>query len=106
MLVLPGVIASVVWMARRDRRAATLMLMIAAGEVTGLLTTDYPPGVLRWMSFRDHVRVGTLHGIFGVALALLVPDIPRRNRRVLLLLAAIPLVVNPLSDTRNQQRRD
>jgi hypothetical protein len=44
LVALPGVIASVVWMSRRDSRAAALMSMIAAGEGAALLTTDYPPG--------------------------------------------------------------
>jgi hypothetical protein len=40
LVALPCVIASVVWMSRRDSRAAALMLMIAAGEGAALLTTD------------------------------------------------------------------
>jgi hypothetical protein len=63
LVALPSVIASVVWMSRRDSRAAALMSMIAAGEGAALLTTDYPPGFLRWMSFRDHIWAATLHGI-------------------------------------------
>src|SRR3712207_2470884 len=63
LVALPSVIASVVWMSRRNRRVAALMSMIAAGECAALLTTDCPPGFLRWMSFRDHVWAATLHGI-------------------------------------------
>jgi len=44
LVAFPSVIASVVWMSRRNRRAAALMSMIAAGEGAALLTTDYPPG--------------------------------------------------------------
>ena len=102
LLALPGVIASVVWMSRRDGRAAALMSMIAAGEGAALLTTDYPPGFLRWMSFRDHIWAATLHGILAASLALLVPGIPPRDRRVLLALASIPLVLSALSDTREK----
>ena len=47
LVALPSVIASVVWMSRRDSRVAALMSMIAAGESAALLTTDYPPGFLR-----------------------------------------------------------
>lgn len=100
LIALPSVIASVVWMSRRNRRAAGLMSMIAAGEAAALVTTDYPPGLLRWMSFRDHVWGATLHGFLAASLALLVPDIPARDRRILLALAAMPITLSALSDTR------
>jgi NhaP-type Na+/H+ or K+/H+ antiporter len=98
----PSVMASVVWMSRRNSRVAALMSMIAAGEGAALLTTDYPPGFLRWMSFRDHVWAATLHGVLAASLALLVPDIPPRDRRVMLALASMPIVLSALSDTREQ----
>jgi hypothetical protein len=102
LVALPSVIASVVWMSRRDSRVAALMSMIAAGEGAALLTTDYPPGFLCWMNFRDHIWAATLHGILAVSLALLVPGIPPRDRRVLLALASMPIVLSALSDTREQ----
>jgi hypothetical protein len=102
LVALPSVIASVVWMSRRNGRVAALMSMIAAGEGAALLTTDYPPGFLRWMSFRDHVWAATLHGILAASLALLVPGIPPRDRRILLALASMPIVLSALSDTREQ----
>jgi hypothetical protein len=102
LVALPSVVASVVWMSRRNGRVAAIMLMIAAGEGAALLTTDYPPGFLRWMTFRDHVWAATLHGILAASLALVVPGIPRRDRRVLLGLASMPIVLSALSDTREQ----
>ena len=102
LVALPSVIASVVWMSRRHRRVAALMSMIAAGEGAALLTTDYPPGILRWMTFRDHVWAATLYGILAASLGLLVPDIPQRDRRVLLALASMPVVLSALSDTRER----
>jgi NhaP-type Na+/H+ or K+/H+ antiporter len=99
LVAFPSVIASVAWMSRRNSRVAALMSMIAAGEGAALLTTDYPPGILRWMSFRDHVWSATLHGILAASLALLVPGIPPRDRRVLLALASMPIVLSALSDT-------
>jgi hypothetical protein len=102
LVALPSVIASVVWMSRRDSRTAALMSMIAAGEGAALLTTDYPPGFLRWMSFRDHVWAATLHGILAGSMALLMPGIPPRDRRVMLTLASMPIVLSALSDTREQ----
>jgi hypothetical protein len=102
LVALPGVIASVAWMSRRDSRAAALMSMIAAGEAAALLTTDYPPGFLRWMSFRDHLWAATLHGILAASLGLLVPDIPPQDRRGLLVLASMPIILSALSDTRGR----
>jgi hypothetical protein len=102
LLALPSVIASVAWMSRRNTRVAALMSMIAAGEAVALLTTDYPPGFLCWMSFRDHVWAATLHGILAASLGLLVPGIPPRDRRVLLALASMPIVLSALSDTRER----
>ena len=99
---MPSVAASVVWMSRRNSRAAALMSMIAAGEGAALLTTDYPPGILRWMTFRDHIWAATLHGILAASLGLLVPGIPSRDRRVLLALASMPVVLSALSDTRER----
>jgi hypothetical protein len=43
LVALPSVIASVVWMSRRNTRVAAIMSMIAAGEGAALLTTDYHP---------------------------------------------------------------
>ncbi len=102
LVAFPSVIASVVWMSRRNSRVAALMGIIAAGEGAALLTTDYPPGCLPWMSFRDHVWAATLHGILAASLALLVPGTPSRDRRVLLALASMPIFLSALSDTREQ----
>ena len=102
LVAFPSVIASVVWMSRRNTRVAALMSMIGAGEAAALLSTDYPPGFLRWMSFRDHVWAATLHGLLAGLLGLLVPDIPPRDRRVLLALASMPIILSALSDTRER----
>ena len=100
LVALPSFIASVVWMSRRNSRVAALMSMIAAGEGAALLTTDYPPGFLRWMSFRDHAWAATLHGILAASLGLLLPGIPPRDRSVMLALASMPIILSVLSDTR------
>jgi hypothetical protein len=104
LLALPGILAAAAWMSRRDRPAAALMLMVAAGEGTAMLTTDYPPPVLaRWMGFRQHVQAANAHGAFIAALALLVPGVQPRHRPLLLGLAAVPWVLNALSDTRESE---
>ena len=102
LVALPGVITSVLWMSCRNSRVAALMSMIAAGEGAALLSTDYPPGFSRWMSFRDHLWAATLHGILAASLGLLVPCIPLQDRRVMLALASMPIVLSALSDTREQ----
>jgi hypothetical protein len=102
LVAFPSVIASVVWMSRRNSRVAALMGLIAAGEGAALLTTDYPPGFLRWMTFRDHVWAAALHGVLAASLGLLVPGIPSRDRRVMLALASMPILLSALSDTREQ----
>ena len=58
------------------------------------------------MSYRQHVRAANVHGAFIAALALLVPGIRPRHRPVLLGLAAVPLVLNALSDTRREGVRE
>ncbi len=99
LLALPSVVASAFWMSRRDRPAAALLFMVAAGEGTALLTTDYPPRVFApWMSFRQHVRAANAHGGFIAALALLVPGI----QPFLLGLTAALWTLNALSDTRER----
>ena len=102
LVALPSVIAWIVWVSRRNRRVAALMSMIAAGEAVALVTTDYPPGLLRWMTFRDHVWAATLHGILAASMSLLVPGIAPRYRRVLLALASMPIILSALSDTRER----
>ena len=72
------------------------------GEDAALLTTDYPPGFLRWMSFRDHVWAATLHGVLAASLGVWVPGIPVRDRRALLGLASMPTVLSALSDTQGR----
>jgi hypothetical protein len=54
------------------------------------------------MSFRAHIWTATLHGLLAASLALVVPGIPPRDRRVLLALASMPIVLSALSDTREQ----
>jgi NhaP-type Na+/H+ or K+/H+ antiporter len=46
--------------------------------------------------------LATLHGILAASMALLVPGIPQRDRRVLLALASMPIVLSALSDTRER----
>lgn len=54
---LPGLIGATAWMSRRNRPAASLVALATAIEGTAFLTTNFPPGVLPWMTFRDHVQL-------------------------------------------------
>jgi hypothetical protein len=102
-LTFPGLLATSAWMARRDPRAAAIVLMTAAVEGAAHLTTDYPPAILPWMSFRTHNRLATAHGAVVMALALMVPGIARRNRWALCALGAMPIALATMSDTRGSQ---
>lgn len=105
LVAFPGALAGAALMARRDRAAAALMLMTAAGEGTMLFTTNYPPPVLGgWLTLGQHIRVANLHAGFIAALGLLVPGVQRRHRPVLLAMAAAPLVLNALTNAAGAQR--
>jgi hypothetical protein len=67
-----------------------------------VVTTDYPPGFLRRMSFGDHAWAATPHGFLAASLGLPVPGIPQRDRRVLLALASMPILLSALSETPEQ----
>src|SRR3954468_2728241 len=98
-LALPGLLVLAAWMARRNRRTAALLLVDAAMEGGALLTTDYPPPVLLpWLSFRDHNLIAAVHGACAAGMALVVPNIPARDRG-LLAAAAVPVVLGLLSGT-------
>ncbi len=79
-LTFPGLLATAALMARRDPRAASVVLVTAVVEGVAHLTTDYPPAILPWMSFRTHNRIATAHGAVVIALGLMVPGISRRGR--------------------------
>ncbi len=98
ILVFPCLLGATVWMARRNGPAASLVALTTATEAASFLTTDYPPAVLPWMGFRDHIRVGLIVPTAIAALAFLFRDIPPRERRFVLALLVLPIVSNVLSD--------
>jgi hypothetical protein len=95
----PALVALSAVLSRRDPAAASVALTMAAGEGAAQLTTNYPPAILPWLSFRGHTRVGIAHGLFIGALAATVPGITRRNRWLLAGLAALPILLSAVSDT-------
>ncbi len=98
LLTFPVLIGLTAWLARRNPPAASLVALTAATEAATFLTTDFPPGVLPWMSFRDHVRVGLIMPAGVAALAFLFKDIRPADRRIVLAMLAVPLALNALSD--------
>jgi hypothetical protein len=102
-LTFPGLLATAAWMVRRDTRAAAVILITAAVEDMAHLTTDYPPAILPWMSFRTHNRLATAHGAVVMALALIVPGISRPGRSALCALGAMAIALATLSDTRGSR---
>jgi hypothetical protein len=96
----PALLTTAALMSRRDPTAASIALMTAAVEGTAHLITDYPPAILPWISFRDHNRWAFAHGLLVAALALSLPGIARRNRWALGALAAMPIALAAVSDTR------
>jgi hypothetical protein len=75
--VLPGLIGVTVWMSRRNPPAASLVVLTTAIEGVTFLTTNFPPGILPWMSLRDHIRVGLTAPALIAALAFLSGKFPR-----------------------------
>src|SRR3712207_9359789 len=62
LVALPSVIASVVWMSRRNSRVAALMSLTAAGEGAEPLPPDQPPGFVWRMRLPPHQLGATWHG--------------------------------------------
>ena len=96
-LSLPGLIATALWMSRRDRTAGALVGILAAIEGTAFLTTDYGRSLLPWMSLRNHLRTGLITPAFITTLAFVLRDIRPGDRRIILGLLAVPLVLNSLT---------
>jgi len=96
----PALLATAALMSRRDPTAASVALMTAVVEGAAHLITDYPPAILPVIGFRTHNRWAFAHGLFIGALSLSLPGISRRNRAALCALAAMPIMLAALSDTR------
>lgn len=102
-LTFPGLLAASALMAGLDKKAAAIFLLTAAVEGAAHVTTDYPPAILPWMSFRTHNHVATAHGALVITLGLLAPGISPRGRMALCALGAMPIALAAVSDTRQPQ---
>ena len=100
-LAFPAIMGLAAWMWRRNHRAGLLIAANGLLEGTTAATTNFPPpGPFPLLDFRTHVRIGLLGAPVFLALGSLVPGIPWAERRVVMLMGLVPLVVNGLSDTR------
>jgi hypothetical protein len=100
LLTFPTLLAAAAVLARRDRRAAGVVLATAAVEGIATATTDYPPPVIgRALSFRAHNAWAALHGVLVAALAAGLPGLTPFGRRALGMLSLMPILMALLSDT-------
>ena len=100
LLTFPALLAVAAVLARRDRRAAAVVLATAAVEGVATATTNYPPPVLgRALSFRGHNAWAASHGVLVAVLAAALPGLTPLGRRALGVLSAMPILMALLSDT-------
>jgi len=100
LLTFPALVAAAALLARRDRRAAGVVLATAAVEGIATATTNYPPPVLGdAISFRAHNRWAASHGVFVAALAAWMPGLTPFGRRALGVLSVMPVTMALISDT-------
>jgi hypothetical protein len=100
LLTFPGLVAAAAVLARRDRRAAGVVLATAAVEGLATATTNYPPPVIAGaISFRAHNQWAASHGLLVAALAAWMPGLTPLGRRALAVLSVMPVTMALLSDT-------
>ncbi|MDB5235626.1 MAG: hypothetical protein JWR44_2619 [Hymenobacter sp.] len=92
------------WAGRRSKRAAAVILANALGEGTAASITRFPAGLWPLISFRAHVRIGQVGGPFFLALGCMVPRVPKPERRVLIFLGILPILINGLSDISDESK--
>ena len=99
LLTFPALVAAAAVLARRDRRAAAVVMATAFVEGLATATTNYPPPVLGGaMSFRAHNRWAASHGLLVAALAAWLPGLTPVGRRALAVLSVMPITLALLSD--------
>ena len=87
------------WASNRSKLAGLLILGNALGEGSIAAVTKFPrKGLFPLISFRAHIRTGQVLGPLFLTLSATLPNIPRRERRVLIGLGLTPIVLNALSD--------
>lgn len=100
LLVFPAIMGLAAWMWPRNRKAAMLIGSNGLLEGTTAAITNFPPpGPFPLINFRAHVGIGLTGAPLFLTVSSLVPGIPWADRKIVLLLGALPIVVNGLSDT-------
>lgn len=100
LLTFPALVAAAAVLARRDRRAAGVVLATAAVEGLATATTNYPPPVLGGvLSFRAHNAWAASHGLLVAALAAWLPGLTPLGRRALAVLSVMPVTMALVSDS-------
>ncbi len=99
LLTFPALVTAAAVLARRDRRAAGVVLATAAVEGLATALTNYPPPVASGaIGFRAHNRWAASHGVLVAALAAWLPGLPPLGRRALAVLSVMPITLALLSD--------
>src|SRR5688572_18054514 len=100
LLTFPALVAAAAVLARRDRRAAAVVLATAGVEGLATATTNYPPPVLgAVIGFRAHNQWAASHGVLVAALAARLPGLTPLGRRALAVLSVMPVTMALISDT-------
>src|SRR4051794_29783377 len=100
LLTFPALLTAAAALARRDRRAAGVVLATAVVEALATATTNYPPPVLAGtIGFRTHNRWAASHGVLVAALAAWLPGLTPFGRRALAVLSVMPVTLALFSDT-------
>jgi len=106
LLAFPALLIAAAVLAKRDRRAAGVVLATAAVEGLATATTNYPPPVLgSAISFRTHNLWAASHGVLVAALAAGLPGLTPLGHRALTVLSVMPITLALLSDVSESDRR-
>ena len=99
LLTFPALVIAAAVLARRDRRAAGVVLATAMVEGVATATINYPQPVAgSVIGFRAHNRWAASHGVLVAALAAWMPGLTPLGRRALAVLSVMPVTLALLSD--------
>ena len=96
-LAFPTMLPLVIYLAKQNPRAGSIMGLNLAVEGGISFFTNYPPAIVPLISFRNHIRIGMVFAPLSMALALLMPGISKRQRLLLSLMPIVPFMLNGIS---------
>ena len=105
LLAFPVMVGITLWMARRNKQAAFVMAVNTASEASIALTTNYPPAVIPLISFQNHIKIGIAYSPMSLALATLLPQIPKQERTILCLFPLVPFLLNSMSQPYSKDKQ-